>query len=61
MDTDRWDTISQKFYQTPFLWWIIANYNNVKDPFKELIPGNTIRIIKPEIMVQILHKLKGIT
>jgi len=60
-DYDRWDTVSNKFYDTPALWWILANYNKIKDPFTELIPGNTIKIIKKELVASILHKLKGIT
>ena len=61
METDRWDTISQKFYQTPHLWWLICNYNKIKDPFADLVAGNTIKIIKRELLTPVLHKLRGLT
>jgi hypothetical protein len=28
-DTDRIDSLSQKFYGTPDLWWVIARANNL--------------------------------
>jgi hypothetical protein len=58
-ESDRWDTISQKFYETPFLHCVILSYNNIIDPFTELVPGNKIRIIKPELIPNLLIRLRG--
>jgi len=59
-DYDRWDSISNRFYQTPHFWWMLANYNKVKDPFSELVPGTTLRVIKKEVLISVVQKLKGI-
>jgi nucleoid-associated protein YgaU len=58
---DRWDLISQKFYGTPNLWWLLAAFNGVKDPFADLQTLNSINIIKQEIIPTVLLLLKGYT
>jgi len=40
----RPDLISQRFYNTPFLWWVIIKANNLEHPIKSLEAGKTIRI-----------------
>ena len=42
---NRLDVISQKFYGTPQLWWLIAFANNIIDPFTEVTAG--IRLVIP--------------
>lgn len=42
----RPDTISDIFFDTPHLWWYIMTFNNLKDPFESLNPGDTIYIPK---------------
>ena len=56
---DRWDTISYKIYDTPHLWWLVANYNGVIDPFTELVVGEKIKIIKPELVSSLLLDLRN--
>jgi len=55
--SDRWDIISNKFYGTPFLYWTILHFNNIKDPFAELVVGEKILIIKHELITGILIEL----
>jgi hypothetical protein len=31
---NRLDLISYKFYNTPFLWWVLASINNIANPMK---------------------------
>ena len=59
-ESDTWPGISYKFYNTPKLWWVIAKYNQVIDPFTELGVGETISIIKPEIISSILLELRNL-
>jgi hypothetical protein len=43
-ERDRLDTISQRFYATPYLGWIIAVANEIRLPDVELQRGMEIRI-----------------
>ena len=56
---DRWDTISYRFYNTTALWWMIANYNGVLDPFTELVVGDKIKIVKPELISSLILGLRN--
>ena len=40
----RLDLISRRFYNTVHLGWLIAEYNDILDPFNELYKGRTIQI-----------------
>jgi hypothetical protein len=42
----RADRISDLFYDTPELDWLICWTNNVSDPFQQLNVGDRIRILK---------------
>jgi hypothetical protein len=44
---NRPDLISFKAYGYPDLWWVILEYNGIKDPIFDLKIGQTLRI--PEI------------
>jgi hypothetical protein len=41
---NRLDLVSNEFYGTPQLWWVIARVNNVLDPLVGLPQGTTIRV-----------------
>lgn len=43
-EVGRLDKLSQKYYNTPMLWWVIAQANDIFDPFKEIPIGTLIRI-----------------
>lgn len=40
----RLDLIANKFYDSPKLWWIIAQYNNILDITGEIITGRILLI-----------------
>ena len=56
---DRWDTISFMFYNTTTLWWLIANYNGILNPFTELVIGEKIKIVKPELVSSLILGLRN--
>lgn len=57
----RLDLISAVFYNEPRWWWIIAQYNNILDPFGEIIAGRTLLIpSKDRIQLMISKKQGGI-
>ena len=54
---DRLDKLSLRFYNTPFLWWVIAAKNNLDLPTVELYSG--IKIIIPDpayVVTQLVGK-----
>lgn len=55
---DTWTNISFKFYSTIKLWWLICKFNNIENPFTELIPGTYIKILNKEVATQILETIK---
>ena len=56
-----WDNISYKFYQTPFLWWAVASFNNVVNPFEELTPGTNLKILKPRYIYSLLRDMETLS
>lgn len=56
--TDRWDNLANRFYGSVDLWWVIAIFNNVIDPYEYLQEGNTLNIIKSEFISDILLTLR---
>jgi hypothetical protein len=36
---NRLDLISDAFYGDARYWWVIAQYNNILDPYSEIVPG----------------------
>lgn len=53
-DADTWTGISYKFYNTIQLWWVICKFNNIKQPFQQLVPGLILKIPTEFIVNQIL-------
>lgn len=43
-EVNRLDIIADRYYRNPLLWWIIAQANNIVDPFQSLTPGDVLRI-----------------
>jgi LysM repeat protein len=41
---DTWTNISYKAYGTINPWWIICKFNNIKNPFTDLIVGKKIKL-----------------
>lgn len=56
-DSDTWTGISYKFYKTVQLWWLICKFNDIKQPFQQLVPGLFLKIPTEFIVNQILAAL----
>lgn len=41
---DTLDNLSLYYYGNPTYYWIIADYNNILDPFKELVVDDKLKI-----------------
>ena len=41
---DTLDSISLKFYNAPTKYWIICSFNRIRNPFKQLEVGTTLKI-----------------
>lgn len=54
---DTWVELSQKHYGTTYLWWVILVANNINNPLEEITPGTRIKILKPNVVSQILSQL----
>lgn len=55
----RIDIIAAMFLGEPRLWWIIAQYNKILDPFAELVAGAQIYIPSPERVDAMLNGRTG--
>ena len=59
-ENDCWTNISYKMYGTIELWWLIAKFNKVRNPFTELIPGSNIKIPGDEIKEAVLDSIRAL-
>ena len=41
---DTLDSLALKYYNNPTLFWIIADFNRIQDPYKELLVGENVKI-----------------
>lgn len=57
MNEDFFDTISNKFYNTPYLWWLIALFNNVNNPYETLEEGDILKILRYEYIYLIFDDI----
>ena len=55
---DTWPLISYNFYNDVRLWWIVCSANNIINPVEQPIPGTVLNILKPDIVRDVLNKLK---
>lgn len=43
---DDWlDNISAIHYRTPYLWWVVALFNGITNPYEHLEEGQVLRIL----------------
>ncbi len=54
---DTWINIAYKYYDDMNLWWLICEYNQIKEPLKLLEPGTKIKLLKPEFVTPVLTEL----
>lgn len=58
----RMDLIASAFYNEPRYWWVIAQYNNILDPFSETKEGRILLIpSKERLPLLLLSKQGGVT
>jgi hypothetical protein len=57
---DWWDTISYKIYGTPHLWWVVALFNEVVNPFEEMDEGLNLKILKPIFIFSLFKDMDSI-
>ena len=43
-DGDTLDTLALYYYNNPTYYWIIADFNNIQDPYKSLTIGDVLKI-----------------
>lgn len=43
-DVETLDSIALDYYNNPTFFWIIADYNNIQDPYAKLAVGSTLKI-----------------
>lgn len=57
----RLDLIATSFLENSRLWWIIAQYNSILDPFNEIVEGRVLYIPTISRVQQMLNgKLGGV-
>jgi len=54
------DDISSKFYGTPTLWWVVADFNESINPFEALDEGETVKILNGNILYAIFDDIQQI-
>jgi hypothetical protein len=59
-DSDFPDTIATKYYNNPFLWWVVCLMNDVVNPFEELTLGRNLKILKFNYLYQLLSEVSMI-
>jgi hypothetical protein len=56
---EQWTKLSYMYYNTIDLYWVILAFNNIDDPFKELPDNTELKIPKPQVVKDVLSKLKS--
>lgn len=56
----RLDLIAHAFYGDTHLWWFVAQYNAILDPYAEVVEGRILRIpTKERMQIMVSGKLGG--
>jgi hypothetical protein len=54
---DTWYLISYNYYNTMDLWWLVCEYNQIKDPTTMPVVGTTLKLLKSEYVWPILQQI----
>lgn len=54
---DTWYLISHKYYKTMDLWWLVCEYNQIKDPTKLPDVGTNLKLLRPEYVWPVINQL----
>ena len=55
----RLDLISTVFYSEPRWWWLLAQYNNILDPFSEIVTGRVLLIPNKDRLSLLISTTQG--
>ena len=56
--SENWPLISYKTLKNTGLWWMICLINNIQNPVISPIPGEILKIPKPELVREILTQMR---
>jgi hypothetical protein len=56
---DSWYDLSNRYYGTTRLWWTILVANNIINPFKDVKTGDRLKILKKEVISDILAQINS--
>lgn len=59
VEGDTWTNISYKFYRNIKLWWLICRFNNIKNPFTQLVINKVIKIPNQQLVNQIINLINN--
>lgn len=54
-----WYDLSQLYYNTTRLWWVILIANNIINPFEDVKTGDKIKILKSTVVSEILSNINN--
>ncbi len=57
-EDEWWDNISYKFYNTPLLWYIICFFNDIVNPYEEIVIGQQVKILKKSYLYEVFKIIK---
>lgn len=58
--SDFIDNIAAKFYGTSSLWWVVAAFNEITNPYEELLDGMTLKILRADYLYKVFDDLQDI-
>ncbi len=60
-ESEWWDNISFKYYETPSLWWLICFMNDTVNPYEEIEEGQQIKVLKQTYLYIIFKNIGQIS
>ena len=57
--TKTWTQLSHDLYGTIRLWWLICLTNKIMNPVINPEPGKILKVIKPELVSEVLESIKN--
>lgn len=54
---DTWYLISYNYYKTTDLWWLVCEYNQIKDPTKKPEIGTTLKLLKSNYVWPVISNI----
>ncbi len=56
-DNVSWTFISNKFYGTTLLWWLICSANKIQNPVYFPAAGTELKILNPDVVRNIIQQI----